>query len=98
LKFVRGFQEKFEIKGYSQKDLLEVKAFYLDEESQNLYLLDPEAKKVIVLAKTGQFKASYSWSGRPDKPDFINVWEAGKKAFLVKDNLIFSFGINESLQ
>lgn len=96
-KYTRGLKDKFEFKGY-QKDLSGIKAFYLSEEEQNIYLLDPQAKKVVIFGKDGQFKVEYHWSGRPENPQLIEVWEAQKKAYLIKDNLIFSFGINESLQ
>lgn len=97
LKFTRGGKVDFSLKGYP-KQLDTVKLFYLDEESQNLYLVDSESKKVIIFAKDGQFKTSYQWSGDPQQPDLITVWEQEKKAFLIKEDLIFSFAINESFQ
>jgi len=96
-KFVKGKKDRFEIKGVPKKDLLKLKSFYLDGETQNLYLFDSENKKLVVLDKNGLFKSSYSWSGAPEGAEFIDVWEKGKKAILVKDGFVFSFDINESL-
>jgi len=97
LKFSRGKEEKFELKGY-QGDLEKIKAFYLSFEEKYLYLLNPEEKKVIIFGKDGQFKVQYQWTGGPDQPEFFFVLESLKKVFLVKENLIYTLSIEEILE
>ena len=91
-KFTRGRKENFGIKGLT-KPPLSINGFYLDEISDQVFLLDPESKNLFVLAKDGQFKLQYFWTSSPDQPESVFIWE--KKAFLVKGNSIFTFLLNE---
>ena len=61
LKFTQGTQVAFRITGLNEP-LGEIADFYLDEKSENLYLLDAGGGKVIVLQKDGQFVKEYLWA------------------------------------
>ena len=83
LKLTRGTQAAFRITGLNEP-LGEVVDFYLDEESENLYLLDIGKGKVIVLQKNGQFIKEYLWDKLKEADQL--VVEEDKDRLLVTSN------------
>jgi hypothetical protein len=98
LKFVRGKQDSFALKGIKPELLINAEALYTDEGSQFLYLLIGKEKQVVVLSKDGQFQGRFRWDGRPESPVMMMPWEQQKKVFIIKGNLIFGFSVGEVLQ
>jgi len=61
-KFTQGRKEAFGLAGLPGDQPLTPTAIYTDDDCQFLYLLDQAHSRVVVLAKSGEYEASYSWS------------------------------------
>lgn len=87
LKFTRGAPDAF---GYSglDKDLDKPQAIYNDDEIENLYLLDRGNARILVLAKSGEYRGQYLWSGIGQATDLV-VSEAEKKILLLVNDKVY---------
>jgi hypothetical protein len=87
LKFTRGAPDPF---GYSglDKEVVNPQALYLDEETENLYLLDRGNSRILVLAKSGEYQGQYLWSGMSQATDLV-VSEAEKKILLLVNDKVY---------
>ena len=61
---------------------------YTDDDSENLYLLDKGNSRIVVVAKSGEFEASYLWEGIPNV-EAIVASEEEKKIFLLEGSKIY---------
>ncbi len=66
--------------------------FYTEEESQYLYLLDPANNRVLVVDKSGKYKAEYT-SDKIKEGKRIVVSEENKKILIVTESKIYSLDI-----
>ena len=91
LKFTRGAPDAF---GYSglDKEVEKPQAIFIDEETENLYLLDRGNGKVLILAKSGEYQGQYLWSGMSQATDLV-VSEAEKKIVLLVNDKVYEIGI-----
>jgi hypothetical protein len=87
LKFTRGAPDPF---GYSglDKEVVNPQALYLDEETENLYLLDRGNSRILVLAKSGEYQGQYLWSGMSQATDLV-VSEAEKRILLLVNDKVY---------
>ena len=91
LKFTQGAPDAF---GYSglDKDSEKPQALYNDDEIENLYLLDRGNTRILVLAKSGEYRGQYLWSGMNQANDLV-VSEAEKKILLLVNDKVYVIGI-----
>jgi len=91
LKFSLGAKAPFSLTGLD-KPILSPRRIFTDEKTENLYVLDNGNYRVLVLSKTGEYKASYLWAGVADATDLV-ASEKEKKIFLLSKNKIFEIEI-----
>jgi len=91
LKFTQGAPDAF---GYSglDKDSEKPQALYNDDEIENLYLLDRGNTRILVLAKSGEYRGQYLWSGMNQANDLV-VSEAEKKILLLVNDKVYEIEI-----
>ncbi len=65
---------------------------YTDADDNNLYVLDSNNKRVVVLGKDGTYVAQYEWSGN-FRPSQMVVSEKLKKIFLLITGKIYSLDL-----
>ena len=65
---------------------------YTSVDDQNLYVLDKGRGKIYVIAKNGEFKASYVWEGIKEASDLVAI-ESINKIFLLSGTKIYEIGI-----
>lgn len=95
IKFIRGNEEKFSVTGL-KKEIGEANMIFTDEESSYIYILNKVENKLILVSKEGKFKQQYNWKN-PNNPNLLTVQEKKKKVFVILNNSIFSFSLNENL-
>lgn len=91
LKLTQGGQETFRITGL-EKSLAGSTVINTNDESKNLYLLDRENKRMVLLSKTGEFQGQYLWDGFSGISDFV-VLEKSRKIFLLSGNKILEMDL-----
>ena len=64
---------------------------YTTDDTKNVYLLDADNSRVVVLDKNGVYLAQYRWTGGRPR-DFV-VSEENKKILLLIDGKIYSVGL-----
>lgn len=87
LKFTQGRMDSFTISGL-EGSFGEPTAIFANEKSKNLYLLDPQNKKVLVLAKDGAYQAQYEAEEIGQARD-LAVSEEEKKIFILTGRKIY---------
>lgn len=65
---------------------------YTDDTDNNLYVLDANNKRVVVLEKSGTYVAQYEWSGNL-RPSQMVVSEKLKKIFLLINGKIYTLNL-----
>lgn len=89
VKFTKGKEESFEFKNLpitiSKNSIL-----YTEADFKNLYVLDKDTQKIIVIAKTGEYQDQYNLSSL-EKITTFAVDETGKKIFAASASKIYSF-------
>ena len=81
-KYVRGQKDAFLIMGLDESFNQPI-ALYTDENCDNLYILDRNNMRVVVISKDfGDYQAAYTWAGMAGAIDFIASEEEGKMLFL----------------
>lgn len=92
-KFTRGEKDAFGMAGLD-KSLVEPNLIYTDDDSENLYVLDKGNSRIVVLAKSGEYEASYYWSGLATTKGMAVSEEAGK-IFLLEGNKIYEIDLKQ---
>jgi hypothetical protein len=95
LKFTRGKKEAFTISGLP--DATDKKRFpisptiiYTNQNSANLYILDPGANEILVVNKSGEYQAAYIYSlPAQETAKGLLVSEENKQIFLLGENKIY---------
>src|SRR4030042_3299186 len=87
LKFTQGAPDAF---GYSglDKEIEKPQAIFIDDETENLYLLDRGNSRVIILAKSGEYRGQYLWPGMSQATDLV-VSETEKKILLLVNDKVY---------
>ncbi|MBI2011491.1 hypothetical protein HYS91_01850 [Candidatus Daviesbacteria bacterium] len=91
LKFIQGALDNFSIEGVSSP-LGVIDNFFTSEKSDNLYFLDKNLGRIIVLDKKGQTQAEYMGEKLKEIEDFI-VDEEDKKVYLLQQGKITTFDL-----
>ncbi len=87
MKFTQGKVEDFSIQGLD-KPLTNNLLIFTQEDAKNLYILDKNSKRVVVLEKTGSFKSQYVFEAPAEIQDMA-VSENNGKILLLSGNKIY---------
>lgn len=91
LKYLQGKKELFQVSGLD-KNLAKTTACYTDPEVDDFYILDQENKRIVVLEKTGEYKAQYLTEVLAEAQDFV-VDEENKKIYVLVGSKVYGIGI-----
>ena len=91
LRFTQGKEQTFLVQGV-EPSLGQSLTVYTSDESKNVYILDRDNKRVVVLDKDGLYLAQYLWEGNV-VPTQMVVSEKVKKILLLSEGKIFSLEI-----
>lgn len=91
LKLTQGRLDAFGVAGLD-KPFSSPAVIFTDENTQNLYILDKGNQRVVVLAKSGEYQAQYSWPGISGITDMA-VLEAEKKILLLGGSKIYEIDL-----
>ncbi len=90
-KYTKGAKEDFSITGLD-KPLSSPTRIQTTEDSDNLYILDNNNSRIVVLDKTGKFVKAYGASILKNARD-IDVKEADKKILVLSDGKVYKIDI-----
>jgi hypothetical protein len=90
-KFTKGTKDDFSIVGLD-KPLKDPKALYTSSEVDNLYILDSGNSRVVVLGKSGEYKAQYQ-ADKLGVASGLAVNEKDKKIYLVDGSKVYSMDL-----
>ncbi len=93
VKYVRGSKDVFVATGLD-RDWQRPTKIYTSPEVDNLYVLDNQATRVVVISKTGDYQAQYVWSGMAGVSDLV-VSEDLRKMFLLTGEKIFMIELKD---
>lgn len=85
-KFTQGRPDAFTILGMD-KPFNQPEVLYTDENLENLYILDRNNTRVVVLAKSGEYQAQYVWQGIAGVDGLLASEELGKILLLSRDKI-----------
>lgn len=88
IKYTRGQKDAFVVAGLDQS-FEEPKKIFTSPEVENLYVLDHKQTRVVVISKTGEYKAQYIWPGMAGVKDVVVSEELGKM-FLLTGEKVFT--------
>jgi len=91
LKFVNGNRQDFEITGLDP-DLDNPTSIWTYNNVENIYILEPTNKRVVVLNKQGKLLQQYTSNSWQNPTDMI-VDEGKKVIYILDNNKIYRFGI-----
>ncbi len=91
LKFTQGKQEVWRVKDIDE-DFGTHLNIYTDEQSKNLYILDTDKKRVVVVDKEGIYLAQYRWDKDLKVSDLV-VSETIKKILLLSGGTIYAINL-----
>ena len=91
LRFTQGKEQTFLVQGV-EPSLGQSLIVYTSDESKNVYILDRDNKRVVVLDKDGLYLAQYLWQGNVTPTQMV-VSEKAKKILLLSEGKIFSLEI-----
>ncbi len=90
-KYFKGAEVEFSLKGLD-KPLKNPTKIYSTPDFENIYILDKGNSRIVVLDKTGSFKAQYLSKVVSSAVDF-EVLEADKKIYILSGGKIYKIGL-----
>jgi hypothetical protein len=90
-KFTKGTQDDFSISGLD-KPLKEPKALFTSPQADNLYILDSGNNRVVVLGKSGEYKAQYQ-ADKLGVASGLVVNEKDKKIYLIDGSKVYTMDL-----
>ncbi len=91
VKYVRGVKDSFVVTGLDEA-LVDPIKIYTSPEVENLYILDRQFTRVVVIGKNGEYQAQYRWPGIAGAKDLV-VSEELKKILLLTGEKVFSLDL-----
>lgn len=91
LKYLQGTKEFFQVSGLD-RELGRTTVCYTNPEVDNFYILDQENKRIVVLEKTGEYKAQYVAEVLGEARDFV-VDQERKKIYVLVGSRVYGIGI-----
>ncbi len=97
VRFASGYSDDFKLTGLPNP-LLNPTSIFATDETENIYILDNNGSRVVVLDKKGSYLAQYvvADSGQRLAVSTLLVDETVKKVFLVSSDKIYSFDLHTS--
>lgn len=86
-RFTGGVQDSFSVGGLDE-NIKPLKTLFADEDGEELYLLDSENSRVVVLTKNGQYLKQYKGDKFATADDLV-VDSAEKKLYLLEGNKLY---------
>ena len=93
VKYVRGVKDPFTIAGLDEDFAKPVKIF-TSPEVENLYVLDQQKTRVVVIDKSGEYQAQYRWPGIAGVKDLVVSEDLGK-IYLLTGEKVFVIELKE---
>lgn len=90
-RFTQGTENTFTPQGVEPK-LGSTLIVYTSDTVENIYILDTDNKRVVILDKGGIYMAQYAWGGEIHPSEFV-VSEQEKKILLLADGKIYSIDL-----
>ncbi len=87
-KYTRGTKDPFVMAGLD-KGWGEAVKIFTDAEQENLYVLDRQSTRVVVVNKSGEYQSQYNWPGIAGVKDVMVNEELGK-IFLLTGEKVFT--------
>lgn len=91
LKYLQGRKEFFQTSGLD-KGFAKTTACYTDPEVDDFYILDQANQRIVVLEKTGEYKAQYLTEILGEAGDFV-VDQEKKKIYVLVGSKVYGIGI-----
>lgn len=91
IKLAGGKPQDFEITGVLPA-LTSPKEIWTSSDAKNIYILEPNQKRIVVLDKQGKFIKQYT-SPNWQSPASMSIDEKEKKVYVLDSNKIYSFGL-----
>lgn len=92
VRFAQGNPDDFNITGLDSP-LSNSTAIYVSDETQNIYVLDNNGTRLVVMDKKGVYQAQYQLPS-PANSQIILVSESAKKVFLISKSLVSFFDLH----
>lgn len=86
VKYVRGQKDVFVVTGLDEPFAEPIK-IYTSPEVDNIYVLDRQKTRVVVIDKSGEYQAQYGWSGIAGAKDLVVSEEEGKILLLTGEKV-----------
>ena len=86
VKYIQGSKDAFTISGLDEEFGEPVKIFTIPE-VENLYILDRQKMRVVVIDKSGEYQAQYRWPGIAGVKDLVVSEDLGKIFMLTKEKI-----------
>lgn len=90
-RFTGGNFDNFSVGGLDE-NLKQIKTIFADEDGEELYLLDPENSRVVVLTKDGQYLKQYTGDKFATADDLV-VDSEEKKMYLLESNKLYQLDL-----
>lgn len=91
VKYTQGVADFFSYANLD-KPIKEISAFFVSDETDNLYILDKGEKRLLILDKKGNYLAQYQSDKFVNITDFV-VLEAKKKIYLLEKDKIYQIDL-----
>ncbi|HKZ35712.1 MAG TPA: hypothetical protein VJ242_03270, partial [Patescibacteria group bacterium] len=91
VKYVRGVKDVFVVTGLDEA-LVEPIKIYTSPEVDNLYILDRQSTRVVVIGKNGEYQSQHRWPGVAGAKDLV-VSEELKKILFLTGEKVFSLDL-----
>ena len=91
LRFTKGEPDHFSIGGLD-RGIKDPKSIFTSSDTENLYILDSGNSRLVVLSKTGEYKAQYSGDKFGSATDLV-ADEIGKKVYLLEGSRIWQMDL-----
>ncbi len=91
LRFTTGAVDSFNVSGLDQP-IKDISAFFVSDETDNLYIIDPPNSRLVVLTKNGKYQSQYVGDKFKSADDLV-VDEKGKKIYLLEGGKIYQLDL-----
>lgn len=93
VKYTQGLKDHFSVSGMD-KPIGKIKAFYTSDTTENLYLIDGDNNRLVVLTKSGVYKTQYQSESFKEVQDLI-AEEKTKKVYLLTGSKILQIDLKD---
>ncbi|MBU1126999.1 MAG: hypothetical protein ABIH88_03530 [Patescibacteria group bacterium] len=91
--FISGNEERFTVSGLDHEFDNPI-SIYADQVQENIFVLDQENKRVVVLEEDGQYNSQYGWQEDVEIINFL-VSKETQKIYLFGKSLIYTIDLEE---